>query len=61
MSSESTQEPQDLTSQKQYLKACFNLRAYDNQIERVCREVSQLFASQELHQRLLEKGRFLSH
>jgi len=55
MFSEFPQQPQNLTTQKQHLQACFNLPNYDHRVERVFREVNQLFASQELQQRLLEK------
>jgi hypothetical protein len=55
MSPEFSRQPQNLTSQKQHLQACFNLPTHDYQVERVFREVNRLFASQELQQRILEK------
>lgn len=48
-------QPRILTSQKQHLQACFNLPTHDERVERVFREVNNLFASQEIQQRLLEK------
>ncbi|MCU0532858.1 MAG: hypothetical protein MUD14_03050 [Hydrococcus sp. Prado102] len=46
-----------LTIKQQYLEACFTLPSHDYKIERVHREISGLFASEELKQRLREKGR----
>lgn len=44
-----------LATQKLQLEADFARRSYDPKVERVSREVAQLFASEELQQRLREK------
>ncbi len=44
---------------QEWLENCFNLPAYNPKVERVHREISQLFAQPEIQQRLLEKGRIL--
>jgi hypothetical protein len=38
-----------------YLEKCLKLRSYDYRIERVFQEVTELFSSQELQQRLQQK------
>lgn len=49
----------DADPQVQWLENCFNLPACDPRVERVHREILQLFAQPEIQQRLLEKGRIL--
>jgi hypothetical protein len=39
-----------------YLETCLRLPARDRQVERVLKEVAELFSSQELQQRLQQKG-----
>jgi len=56
MFSECPHHSRSQISQKQHLQACFNLPTHDERVERVFREVNKLFASQEIQQRLLEKG-----
>lgn len=46
-----------LILKQQCLEACFTLPSYDYKVERVHREISQLFASEELKQRLRAKGK----
>lgn len=46
-----------LIVKQQCLEACFTLPSYDYKVERVHREISSLFASEELRQRLREKGK----
>jgi hypothetical protein len=52
--SESPQE--EKLAQIVYLETCLQLRPYDSKVERVFKEVTELFSSQELRQRLKEKG-----
>ncbi len=44
-----------LATQKWQLESCFAGRAHDPKVERVSQEIAQLFASEELQQRLREK------
>lgn len=48
--------PEKSLEQILYLENCLKLRSYDHQIERVFKEVTELFSTQELQQRLQQKG-----